>query len=68
MSILYQINKNLTSKTNKPKQDIIIERMHVYENPFRRAIKKLKDEIENEKNASQDKKEKNSQRWIENEK
>lgn len=46
MPILYEINRNLTSKTNKPKRDIIIEKMHVYENPFRRAIKKLKDEIE----------------------
>lgn len=38
--------------------------MHVYENPFRRAIKKLKDEIEKGKTASQDKKERNAERWI----
>lgn len=44
MTILYEINKNLTSKTNKPRKEIIIEKMHVYENPFRKAIKQLKDE------------------------
>ena len=41
--ILYEINKNLTSKSNKPKKEIVIEKMHVYNNPFRKAIKRLKD-------------------------
>jgi len=45
MAILYEINRNLTSKTNKPKMDIIIEKMHVFENPYRKAIKILKDEL-----------------------
>lgn len=30
MVILYEINKNLTSKSNKPRKEIIIEKMHVY--------------------------------------
>jgi peptidyl-prolyl cis-trans isomerase A (cyclophilin A) len=45
MSILYEINKNLTSKTNKPKMDITIEKMHVFDNPYRKAIKILRDEL-----------------------
>ena len=53
MAILYEINKNLTSKTNKPKMDIIIEKMHVFENPYRKAIKILKDELQRAKNQKQ---------------
>lgn len=53
MAILYEINRNLTSKTNKPKMDIIIEKMHVFENPYRKAIKILKDELQRAKNQKQ---------------
>lgn len=65
MSILYEINRNLTSKTNKPKKDIIIEKMHVYENPFRKAIKVLRDEREKAKNHEKVTAMKQKERWIE---
>jgi len=65
MTILYEINKNLTSKTNKPKKEIIIEKMHVYENPFRRAIKILKNEHEHSKNKPKIDEGKKTERWIE---
>lgn len=42
--------------------------MHVYENPFRRAIKILRDDLEKEKNKVKMAEIKNSERWIENEK
>ena len=45
MTILYEINKNLTSKTSKPKREIVIEKMHVFENPYRRAIKRMREDI-----------------------
>jgi hypothetical protein len=67
MVILYEINKNLTSKTNKPKKEILIERMHVYENPFRRAIKVLKEDYEHLKNSVKIDEVKKNERWIEDE-
>ena len=66
MTILYEINKNLTSKSNKPKKEIVIEKMHVYENPFRRAIKVLKDEHEESKNRAKNNEIRQKERWIEN--
>lgn len=68
MPILYEINKNLTSKTNKPKQEIIIEKVYCYENPFRKAIKKMKDSHESAKTKEDDDFNKNKERWIHDEK
>ncbi len=41
--LLYDINKNLaSSKSQKPKSPIIIEKMICYDNPYRKVIKRLK--------------------------
>ena len=42
--------------------------MHVYENPFRRAIKVLKDEHEESKNRVKNNEIRQKERWIENQK
>ena len=42
--------------------------MHVFENPFRRAIKVLKDDFEKSKNKVEISKTKQAERWIEDEK
>lgn len=68
MAILYEINKNYTSKSNKPKHDIIIEKIQVMENPFRKAIASLRAALESEtKEAKEDKAEQQKARWIHDE-
>jgi hypothetical protein len=67
MELLHEINKKLSSKSNKPKSPITIEKAFCYDNPYRRVIKKLKHEYESRiglTKEEQQKKEK--ERWIEN--
>lgn len=61
MPILYDINRNLTTKANKPRREIRIEKMHVFDNPFRKAIKQLKEEYTRNQQPQQPR---TDERWL----
>jgi|JI6StandDraft_1071083.scaffolds.fasta_scaffold00609_39 peptidyl-prolyl cis-trans isomerase-like protein 2 len=42
-SVLFSINKNASSKSEKPKEELFIEKMTCYENPYRKVIQELKE-------------------------
>ena len=44
--ILFKINREYCGKSERPKQEITILKMYCYDNPFRKAIKKLKNALE----------------------
>jgi len=41
--VLFAINKNASSKSEKPKEELFIEKMTCYENPYRQVIQELKE-------------------------
>lgn len=41
--LLHKINRQYTSKNEKPKEPITIEKIFCFENPFRKVTKKLRD-------------------------